>query len=100
MKDLIGRAVSLGLGLAVASKEQIEKTVEELVNKGEVGKAESRELADDLIRRGEASRRRLEEMARDRVQAILNEMNIATREDIARLERRLEALERSRQDES
>lgn len=94
MKETIGKAISLGLGLAVAGKEQVEKTIEELVKKGEVSKAESRALVDELVLKGEELRQHVEAMARERVHAILGENRLATREDIARIEQRLEALER------
>jgi polyhydroxyalkanoate synthesis regulator phasin len=94
MKDMLSKAVSLGLGLVMAGKEQIEKTVEELVKKGEVNRAESRALADELIRKGEEIRQQIETMAKERLQAMLRESPVATKDDIARLERRLEELER------
>ncbi|NBD23532.1 hypothetical protein GT019_06570 [Paenibacillus sp. T1] len=94
MKDTIGKAISLGLGLALAGKEQVEKTFDELVKKGEIGKAESKALVEELLVKGDELRKQVEAMARERVQAILGEHKLATREDIARIERRLDALER------
>lgn len=99
MKDTIGKAISLGLGLALAGKEQVEKTFDELVKKGEIGKAESKALVEELLVKGEELRRQVETMARERVQAILGEREgkYATKADIARIEIRLDALERERQ---
>ncbi|UVI30447.1 phasin family protein [Paenibacillus spongiae] len=94
MREAIGKIISLGLGVAIVSKEQIEKTVEELVKKGEINKAESSGLVDDLIKKGEESKNRLEAMVKERVNAILGESRLATKEDIARIEQRLDALER------
>ena len=42
--DLFKQFFTLGLGAAVITKEQIEKTVEGLVKKGEVNANESKEL--------------------------------------------------------
>ncbi|MBP1996986.1 phasin family protein [Paenibacillus eucommiae] len=95
MKETIGKAISLGLGLAVAGKEQVEKTIEELVKKGEVSKAESKGLVDELVQKGEKTRQHLEEMVRERMHALLGDGKLATKEDIARLESRLDALERN-----
>ncbi|ALS28741.1 subunit B of ATP synthase [Paenibacillus sp. 32O-W] len=94
MKDTIEKIISLGLGIVSAGKEQIEKTVDELVKKGEVNRTESKALVEELIKKGEEARQQIEAMARERVNAILGEMRLATQEDIARLERRLDALER------
>ncbi|WP_337100637.1 phasin family protein [Paenibacillus sp. YIM B09110] len=92
MKDTIEKMFSLGLGVVVAGKEQVEKTVEELVKKGEVNRAESKELIDRLVKKGEEARQQMETATADR--------QWATREDIERIHERLDALERrDRKDE-
>ncbi|WP_274365292.1 phasin family protein [Paenibacillus thermotolerans] len=96
MKDTITKAVSLGLGIVMAGKEQVEKTVEELVKKGEVSRTESKAFAEELIKKGDETRKQIEDIAGERVQAVLSGLHFATKEDIERLERRLEASERSR----
>ncbi|WP_409343293.1 phasin family protein [Paenibacillus sp. MBLB4367] len=94
MRDMIDKAVSLGFGIAAASKEQVEKLVDELVKKGEMTKKESPAYISELMAKGEEARNKVETMVRDRVQATLRDWKVATREDIERLERRLEALEK------
>lgn len=93
MKDALEKAMSLGLGIVMAGKEQIEKTVDELVKKGEVTRTESQALVEELTKKGEESRGKIEQLVKERVQAILSEMQIATKEDVARIEQRLAALE-------
>ncbi|XID94728.1 phasin family protein [Paenibacillaceae bacterium WGS1546] len=93
MKDTIGRALSLGLGLAVAGKEQIEKTIDELVRKGEMSRAESGSLSEELVRKGEEARERMEAFVKKRVRETIEEAGCATREDVAALEGRIAALE-------
>lgn len=94
MNDPVNRLITLGLGVIAASKEQIEKAVDELVKKGEVTRNESKALTEELVKKGEETRRQIETMVRERMNAILGEKRFATREDIARIEQRLEALER------
>ncbi|QHW34460.1 hypothetical protein GZH47_29145 [Paenibacillus rhizovicinus] len=96
MRETIGKAFSLGLGLAHAGKEQVEKTFDELVKKGEVSKTESKALVEELLVKGDEFRNRIETLARERVQSLLGENKLATKEDIARIEQRLDALERER----
>lgn len=100
MKETIGKAISLGLGIVIAGKEQIEKTVEELVKKGEVNRTESKALVDELVKKGEEIGQKIEAMVRERLNAILGEDRLATQEDIARIEKRLEALERKEHTEN
>lgn len=98
MKNTIGKAISLGLGLAIAGKEQVEKTVDELVKKGEVTKGESKELVEHLLHKGEEMKKQMEAIARQKVSSAFAEKGIATVEDIKRLEARIEALERKNAD--
>lgn len=97
MKETIEKAISLGLGIVIAGKEQIEKTMDELVKKGEVNRAESKALADELMKKGEETRQRIEELVRERIDAIMGELRPVSREDFARIEQRLDALERRAQ---
>lgn len=93
MKDLIQKGLSLGLGLAVMSKEQIEKAVDELVKKGELSATESKEFINDLIRKGDEQQREINSKLQDQVKKILNELSIPQKEDIERLEKRIAQLE-------
>lgn len=101
MKDTIEKMFSLGLGVVVAGKEQIEKTVEELVKKGEVNRAESKELIDRLVKKGEEARQQIATMATEpQSDSASNDTQWATQADIARIHERLDALEsRDRKDE-
>ena len=93
MKDLIKKGLALGLGLAVVSKEQIEKLVDELVKKGEVSTAESKDLIHELFAKGEAEKKEMNARIRDQFQKLLNDLNIPTKADLERLEQRLQELE-------
>jgi polyhydroxyalkanoate synthesis regulator phasin len=93
MRDMLHRAVSLGLGLAVASKEQIEKTVEELVKKGEVSRAESGEFLEELLNKGSEAKTRMDQTINDKVQSILKDRGIASQDEVKALERRIAVLE-------
>lgn len=93
MRDMLHRAVSLGLGLAVASKEQIEKAVDELVKKGEVSRAESGEFLEDLLNKGNEAKARMDQVIHDKVQSILKDRGIASQDEVKALERRIAVLE-------
>ena len=93
MKDLLKKGLALGFGVAVASKEQIEKVVDDLVKKGEVSTAESKELVNELIVKGEEGQKELQRVIREQFNKLLSELNIPTKEEIKRLEERLAKLE-------
>jgi len=93
MNELLKKAISLGVGITVASKEKIESVVDELVKKGEVAPSESKELVASLIAKGEEGRAEMKRSVREYVQKLLAELHVATKDDIERLEKRLDALE-------
>ncbi|AEH53372.1 conserved hypothetical protein [Heyndrickxia coagulans 2-6] len=93
MRDKVNQLLSLGLGMAVLSKEQVEKAVNRLVEKGNLTKAESTQLIDELLEKGEQSKQELNQALKDRVNEILSEMNVATKDEIKALELRIQQLE-------
>jgi|GEM_PF-124680 len=93
MKDLFNKAVSFGLGAAIATKEQAEKLVEELVNKGEVNKSESKQLVDDLLRKGREAQASIDARIKEYVRGALNEANLTTRDDYVQLKQQIAELE-------
>ena len=93
MKDLLKKGLALGLGLAVESKEQIEKMVDELVKKGELSVADSKDLINELVQKGENQQKEMNAKIQEQLQKIIGELNLPTRADIDRLEKRIANLE-------
>ncbi|WP_328804486.1 phasin family protein [Paenibacillus apii] len=94
MSDLLKKAISLGVGLTVVSKEKVEKAVDELVKRGEVAPSESKALVDRLIERGEEERGLIKSAVQEQVQRVLKDLNVPAKSDIAALEERIAVLER------
>lgn len=92
--DLFKQFFTLGLGAAVITKEQIEKSVETLVKKGEVSTNESKELVNQWLEKGEQARQEIDDIVKTRVNQVLSSLDIVTKEDYQELERRIEALEK------
>jgi polyhydroxyalkanoate synthesis regulator phasin len=93
MMDFIKKGLAFGLGLAVTSKEQAEKLVNEMVKKGELSKEESKEMIHQLIQRGEQEKNELKLIMRDQLKKMIDELNLASKDDIRRLEQRIQNLE-------
>jgi len=93
MNELLKKAVSLGIGITVTSKEKVEKYVDDLVKKGEVAPGESKELLARLLQRGDEEQAELKRFVKEQLHQVLAELRVATKEDVARLEARLAALE-------
>lgn len=93
MKNMIKKGLALGLGLAVTTKEQAEKIVDELVKKGELSQQESKEFVNELLQKGEETQKELDQMIYKKLKQLLDELNLATKEDIQRLEQRMNKFE-------
>ncbi|MFD1396447.1 phasin family protein [Kroppenstedtia eburnea] len=93
MREWMKKGLAASVGLAVISKERMEKIVREMVKRGEMTPSASKELLENLIARGEQEQEQLDQYLRERMTKLLNEMNISTREDIQRLEQQIRLLE-------
>ncbi|AIQ44110.1 phasin family protein [Paenibacillus sp. FSL R7-0297] len=94
MSDLFKKAISLGVGLTIVSKEKVEKVVDELVKRGELAPSESKALVDRLVERGEEERGTFKSAVHEQVQKVLRELKVPVQGDIAGLESRIAVLER------
>ena len=99
MKELAKKGLFLGLGLLVMSKEQVERAVDELVQKGKISAAESRNLVNQFIETGEKEREQMDQALRDQFfSKILSELDIPTRKDLEALEERIRRLEEEKEE--
>ncbi|WP_410512686.1 phasin family protein [Paenibacillus sp. BR2-3] len=94
MSDLFKKAISLGVGLTIVSKEKVEKVVEELVKRGELAPSESKALVDRLVERGEEERGVFKSAIQEQVQRVLKDLKVPVQSDIAALQSRIDVLER------
>ncbi len=97
------------VGVVVLSKEEIDSIVNRLVEKGEITEKDGRKMVEDLIARTkEMSESRVkkttervsnttsktEDILNNRIKAVLNTMNIPSKQDIDQLTRKIDALSR------
>jgi polyhydroxyalkanoate synthesis regulator phasin len=94
MFDMIKKAMLTGVGLAAMTREKIEEMARELTEKGEMTEKEGRELVDELMKKSEKAKKDLETKMEDIVEKVLGKMNLATKEDISKIEKRLKRLEK------
>ncbi|PYE50778.1 phasin family protein [Paenibacillus barcinonensis] len=94
MSDLFKKAFSLGLGLTLVSKEKIEKTVDDLVERGKLAPGESKALVERLLERGEEEQGQLKRVIQEQVKRVLQEAGVASENDVNHLEQRVAVLEK------
>lgn len=85
MKTLLEKGFLAGIGLLSMTREKAQKVIEELTQEGELQKTEVKEWVDQLSSRGEEERDALRKLVRDELKKVLDEMGLATKEDIQKL---------------
>ncbi len=89
-------AVLAGLGVISLGKEEVEHVFDLLIEKGESAEKESRKKLDELLNRGKESTEkvegRFEGVLDQRIEAVLQKMNIPSRSDIEELNKQVAKL--------
>ncbi|WP_211747380.1 phasin family protein [Paenibacillus sp. Marseille-Q4541] len=93
MSDLFKKAVSLGWGLTLVSKEKVENAVGDLVKRGELAPSESKALIEKLMERGNEEQTSFKKMIEGQVEKVLIDLGVPTKTDVNRLNMRIEELE-------
>ncbi len=85
MKTLLEKGLLAGIGLLSMTREKAEKMIDELSEEGEVQKGEVKKWVEQLASRGEEEREALRKLVREELKKALDEVGIATKEDIEKL---------------
>jgi len=93
MLDAIHKMFLAGVGLAAMTKDKIDEHVKELVEKGKLSEKEGREIADEMLKKSKQAKDDLEKQVEKQVQQTLQSLQIASKEDVEKLEARIEKLE-------
>src|SRR5438046_2460947 len=88
--DLFKRYLEIGASVLGMSRERAESIVRDLVASGEVAKGQATKAADWLVERGRSGTEELAELVRREIRQQVTALGLATKDDIARLEARLD----------
>jgi polyhydroxyalkanoate synthesis regulator phasin len=86
--DIIKKTMLAGLG----AQEKVKDFVDELVKKGELSKNEGAELVKEWASKAEESTRDLDLKIKDAMAAVFEKMNIPTRDDLEKLEKKVQGI--------
>ncbi|HHY93010.1 MAG TPA: polyhydroxyalkanoate synthesis regulator [Firmicutes bacterium] len=92
MKELIAKSLALSWGVIAITRETAEKLVDELVKKGEVKQEEAKDWVSGLVERGKKAREEVQQTIRQEVTRALKELSLPSRDDLLRLEEKLDRL--------
>ncbi len=93
MIDLIKKTMLAGVGATVVTKEKVECLLHDYVEKGKLSTADAKNLADRIIADGRQEYEQARQDLGQRFQELLKKANLATREEVDALEKRVAALE-------
>ena len=85
MTTLFEKGILAGIGLLSMTREKAQKVIDDLSHEGEVQKSEVKQWVDKLSDRGEEERQALRKLIRDEMKKVLDEMGLATKEDLQKL---------------
>jgi len=97
MADLLRRTVLTGIGLAYMTKDKIEEVAKKIGEESNLTEEEGRKLAKDLLNQSEESKRNLETRIDRVIKSTLGKLDIPPRQDLQKLESRIEELEKLRE---
>ena len=92
MFDIIKKTMLSGLEVASLTKEKVGKLSKELVEKGKLTKNEGKKLFSELLKKSADAKKGLNKQIEVTIKNTLKKMNIATKDDIMNLEKKLKAL--------
>lgn len=92
MAKLIEKSLLLGLGVLTLTRDKVARTVDELVEEGEVKAEEAPSVIDRLVNRGEEEREELRKMVREEMDKVRANVPLATRRDIEELSQKIDNL--------
>ena len=82
----------MGLGLLAVTKDQAEKVVEELIEKGKVNREEGPKVLRDLLARAEKEKEALEARIDAGMEKSLKRLNMTTRKDMEEVNKKLDRI--------
>jgi polyhydroxyalkanoate synthesis regulator phasin len=92
MIDFMKKYMMLGIGLAVKTKEEIEKLAKDAVKQGKMSETEGRKFMDDMFKRYDESKKVLEEKVDKLVEKSMKKAGLARQSEVEDLKKEIEAL--------
>jgi len=92
-RDVLKRYLDAGAAFTALSQARAEGIVKDLVKSGEVQAGQAQKAAAELLERSRQNTEKLVEQVRKEVRSSVANLGLATKADIARLEKKIAALQ-------
>jgi len=97
MFDTLDKALLAGLGALSMTRERAEQLFDRYVDAGRKAREERSGFVKDLMDRAEKTRQELERIVREQVHDAVSKLEVATRQDVERLEKKIDAAMKKRE---
>ncbi|MEZ5145002.1 MAG: phasin family protein [Acidimicrobiales bacterium] len=94
-RDLINRSLAPAREAGEKAQERLEALINDLRKTAEDQAEQARQMAEDLVERSRKNNEKLLKAIDAEIRSRLSSVGVATKEDIARLERKIEALSKA-----
>jgi polyhydroxyalkanoate synthesis regulator phasin len=92
LRTIIRNSVYFGVGAVSMTREKVEELIGDLVRRGELSSGEGKRFSDELTRSIEKARKDLDARIRSGTRKAAEALDLVTRDDIRRLDRRIDRL--------
>jgi len=98
MAEFFRKSVLAGIGLITQGSKEMKKLVDDLIKRGEISSKEGEKLLKDLLKKGEEAKAEFSKTFHKGAEDVLNRADIATKEDVDKLNKKVAALEKKLKD--
>lgn len=92
MSDILRKGIRLGFGAAYLTKEKVDNFIDELVEKGEISKDKGPELLQELLNQAKEQEEKIDKKINDKINILITRLDISSKSDIKRLEKKIDIL--------
>lgn len=92
ISDMFEKMFLLGVGAFALTKDKVQGTVDDLVERGRLTREQGKDVVSELADRGSEERQAFMRYIRDAVRSVLDKTDVATKGDIERLESEINIL--------
>ncbi len=89
---MIDKMMYAGLGAISMTRQRAEKLFDDYVKRGQAEKEKRTGFIKDVMETSEKTRKEFENLVSEQVKKVVKQMNVATSDDIKRLEKKLDKL--------
>ncbi len=89
MFEVIKKSILAGIGALAFTEEKIQEVIDDFVQKGKLTQKEGESLVDELQKVIHENKAKLTAMIDERIKAIMDELNLLTKDDLAEMEKKI-----------